>query len=200
MRASVILLLLHILLSIAATHLAFQSDELLVDDEEFGLEGGRFSVQLPVTQPVSPPPSTRRRSVDPVSDSDSKVQFIFEHAFGDSDFSPAGSFSARLKPSSQGGQVLQILTKLRFSRDTFGQTEKDSFKRLLENDDFYRIRLPSNVLSQPGRDYVVSSVKARCLARDALDELLVLHMEGVNILAASYGPPGSCQYPRRLKL
>ncbi|GKV02473.1 hypothetical protein SLEP1_g14909 [Rubroshorea leprosula] len=34
------------------------------------------------------------------------------------------------------------------------------FQNLLQGDDFYRIRPPSNVLSPPGRDYIISSVKA----------------------------------------
>ena len=34
------------------------------------------------------------------------------------------------------------------------------FQTLLQGDDFYRIRLPSNVLNSPGREFVISSVKA----------------------------------------
>ena len=89
----------------------FQSDELLVDDEEFGLEGGRSPVPVRTRSQPSAPPSVRRRSSDfgggsGGSDSDSKIQFSLEHAFGDSDFSPAGTFSARLKTSNHGAQVL----------------------------------------------------------------------------------------------
>ncbi|KAJ4870349.1 ER membrane protein complex subunit 10 protein [Raphanus sativus] len=125
----------------------------------------------------SPPkqtPSIRRRYSDP--DLDSKIQFTLEHAFGDSDFSSAGTFSARLKTWSHGGQTL---TKLRFSRNEFS----NAFKNLLKGDDFYRIRLPSNVVSPPGREYVIPSVRA----------------DGANILAVSYGSPGACPYPRQLK-
>ncbi|KAH7867106.1 hypothetical protein Vadar_028871 [Vaccinium darrowii] len=178
---------------------AFQSDELLAEDEEFGLEGGRSPPNLDLTLsssrsvPFSQP--TRRRSSDP--DSDSKIQFPLEHAFGESDFFPAGTFTARLKTWSHGGQTL---TKLRFSREALTETEKEKFKMLLEGDDFYKIRVPSNVLSPPGRDYIISSVKARCLPQDRLDEHFVIHMEGVNILAVNYGSPGPCPYPRQLKL
>ncbi|KAI3470359.1 hypothetical protein Pfo_027022 [Paulownia fortunei] len=167
-------LLLNLCLLLATTSFAFQSDELLLEDEEFGLEGGRSPDPAAATRPISSTPSTRKRSLDSGSDPDSKVQFPLEHAFGDSEFSPAGTFSARLKTSSHGGQTL---TKLRFSRNAFSETEKQNFKRLLEGDDFYRIRLPSNVLSPPGRQYIISSVKARCLSpRDALDEHFVIHM------------------------
>lgn len=100
-----LLVLLNFSLLFATTTFAFKSDELLLDDEEFGLEGGRSPDPPIVTRPVSPSPSTRKRSVDAGSDLDSKVQFPLEHAFGDSDFSPAGTFSARLKTSSHGGQV-----------------------------------------------------------------------------------------------
>ena len=33
-------------------------------------------------------------------------------------------------------------------------------QNLLKGDDFYRIRLPSNVLSPPGKEHIISSVKA----------------------------------------
>ncbi|KAK7815401.1 er membrane protein complex subunit 10 [Quercus suber] len=133
------------------------------------------------------------------SDQDSKIQFSLEHAFGDSDFSPAGIFNARLKTWNHGAQTL---TKLRFSRNDFTEVEKEKFQNLLKGDDFYRIRLPSNVLISPGpgREYVISSVKARCLPRESLDEHFVIHMEGVNILAVNYGAPGACPHPRQLKL
>ncbi|OVA11053.1 hypothetical protein BVC80_1741g27 [Macleaya cordata] len=183
---------------------AFQSDELLQDDEEFGLEGGlpaRPSPDLdyiknPILSPPIPHQTTRKSSISD-HDSDSKVQFSLEHAFGDSDFSPAGTFTARLKTWSHGGQTL---TKLRFSRNSFTDTDKENFKKLLDDDDFYRIRVPSNVLSPPGKDYIMSSVKARCLPRDGLDEHFVIHMESVNILAVNYGSPGACPYPRSFKL
>ncbi|KAA8538774.1 hypothetical protein F0562_025466 [Nyssa sinensis] len=193
-------------LLVSSPSLAFQSDELLVDDEEFGLEGGRspdLDLDLTTSTRSSPPPppqattrtqATRKKSSDP--DSDSKVQFSLDHAFGDSDFSPAGTFTARLKTGSHGGQTL---TKLRFSRNAFTETEKGLFKKLLEADDFYRIRVPSNVLSPPGRDYIISAVKARCIPREGLDEHFVIHMDGVNILAVNYGSTGSCQYPRQFK-
>ncbi|KAM1039242.1 hypothetical protein ACFX13_034538 [Malus domestica] len=181
---------------------AFQSDELLMDDEEFGLEGGLHTKSPDLTYtkstptPASPTTSpTRKRFSDP--DSDSKIQFQLHHAFGDSDFSPAGTFSARLKTWNHGGQTL---TKLRFSRNAFTEEEKEKFALLLKGDDFYRIRLPSSVLNPPGRDYVISSVKARCLPREGLDEHFVIHTDEINILAVNYGSPGACPYPRQMKL
>lgn len=98
---------------IFSSSFAFQSDELLVDDDEFGLEGGKpRSTDLYTSSPSSSSPqqqqqtpTIRRRYSDP-TDLDSKVQFTLEHAFGDSDFSPAGTFSARLKTWSHGGKVL----------------------------------------------------------------------------------------------
>ncbi|KAK2658188.1 hypothetical protein Ddye_004721 [Dipteronia dyeriana] len=186
-----------------SSSLAFESDELLVDDDEFGLEGGQpqQQPQVRLAEPTSTTTrsttTTRRRFSD--SDSDSKIQFSLEHAFGDSDFVSAGTFSARLKTSSHGGQV-RTLTKLRFSRNDLSEVEKENFEKLLQSDDFYRIRVPSNALSPPGRDYIISSVKARCLPREGLDEHFVIHMEGVNILAVNYGGLGACPYPRQLKL
>uniref|UniRef100_A0A2N9IIQ4 ER membrane protein complex subunit 10 n=1 Tax=Fagus sylvatica TaxID=28930 RepID=A0A2N9IIQ4_FAGSY len=178
-----LLLTLFLLLS---SSLAFQSDELFIDDEEFGLEGGLpdlAHIRSSQPPPNSPPPTTttttRKRYSE--SDLDSKIQFSLEHAFGDSDFSPAGTFTARLKTWNHGGQTL---TKLRFSRNDFTEVEKEKFQNLLKGDDFYRIRLPSNVLSPPGKEHIISSVKA----------------EGVNILAVNYGALGACPHPRQLKL
>jgi hypothetical protein len=93
-----------------SSSLAFRSDELLIDDEEFGLEGGvqghPKSPDVAQTR-SSPPPTTasttRKRYSDP--DQDSKIQFSLEHAFGDSEFSSAGTFTARLKTWNHGGQV-----------------------------------------------------------------------------------------------
>ncbi|CAI9090852.1 OLC1v1025715C1 [Oldenlandia corymbosa var. corymbosa] len=180
---------------------AFQSDELLVDDEEFGLEGGsapRSTLDVPSSVPSPPSQPTKKRSSEAGSgsESDSKIQFSLEHAFGDSDFSPAGTFTARLKNSPHSGQTL---AKLRFSRLDFTEAEKENFKKLLEDDDFYKIRIATNLLTPPGRDHVVSSVKARCLPRNGLDEHIVIHMDGVNVLAVNYGSQGACQYPRSLK-
>lgn len=204
MRARISLSFLLIFSLFTPYSLSFQSDELLVDDEEFGLEGApgrpvpdlespRFTTPSPL--PTTTVTTTRRRSSD--SDSDSKVQFTLEHAFGDSEFTPAGTFTARLKSWPHGGQTL---TKLRFSRNPFDDEEKENFKDLLQDDDFYKIRLPSNVLSPPGRNYTVAAVKARCLPREGLDEHFVIHMEGVNVLAVNYGSPGACPYPRQLKV
>ncbi|KAL8233217.1 hypothetical protein R6Q57_002995 [Mikania cordata] len=200
-KPSILILIFALFIS---SNLAFESDELVADDEEFGLEGGR-SADTGFTAPSSPQIASRSQSPSQVtrkrpadSESDSRVQFALQHAFGDSsEFSVAGTFTARLKTSAHGGQTL---TKLRFSRNDLTSTEKEAFKKLLENDDYYKIRLPSDVLNAPGRDYVISSVKARCLLRDGLDEHIIIHMEGANILGVNYGSPGECQYPRQLKV
>ncbi|XP_022987957.1 ER membrane protein complex subunit 10 [Cucurbita maxima] len=179
---------------------AFQSDELLVDDDEFeGTQQIQYTdaAQTRSTPPPSRTTSTRRRFSDP--DLDSKVQFQLEHSFGDSDFAPAGLFTARLKTSSHGGQSL---TKLRFSRNVFTEEDRKKFTALLQEDGFYSVRLTTNVLKsqEPGESYVYSSVKARCLPRGELDEHFVIHMDGVNILAVNYGTPGACPFPRQLRL
>ncbi|GKA85141.1 hypothetical protein Tco_0806795 [Tanacetum coccineum] len=87
---------------------SFQSDELIADDEEFGLEGGRDVITPPQIQ--SPPPkATRKRSTE--SESDSRLQFALEHAIGENDeFTIAGTFTARLKTSAHGGQF-EFVTK-----------------------------------------------------------------------------------------
>lgn len=90
-----------LLLVISPLH-AFQSDEL---DEEFGLEGGNLQPHERIPDPVVPTRSTPNRVKYSDSDSDSKIQITLEHAFGDSDFFPAATFSARLKTWSHGAQV-----------------------------------------------------------------------------------------------
>ncbi|KAF3330888.1 ER membrane protein complex subunit 10-like protein [Carex littledalei] len=192
MNPSSSLLSLLSLLLLFSSALSFQSDEFLHhDDDEF--EGVRSSRDPAYVSP----PVRRRPDLDLSSASDSKsVQFTLEHALGDSDFSVAGTFTARLKSWTHGGQTL---TKLRFTRNAISDAEKGLFERLLKEDDFYTIRIPSNVLNPSGKDYVVSSVRARCLPRESLDEHFVIHTDGVNVLAVNYGSAGGCQYPRPLK-
>ncbi|KAL4578112.1 hypothetical protein LXL04_014228 [Taraxacum kok-saghyz] len=199
MKLTIVLLLFNFALLISSSS-AFQSDELIVDDEQFDF-GERPSHDVvsssspSISSSHSPPNSIRKTSAEP--DSDSRVQFALEHAFGDSeDFSVAGTFTARLK--SHGGK--RTLTKIRFSRNDLSTIEKEKFKKLLEDDDFYRIRVPSNVLNPPGKAYVISSVKARCLPNDGLDEHFIIHMEGVHILAVNYGSQRACQHNRPLKI
>lgn len=48
-------------------------------------------------------------------------------------------------------------------------------QNLLKGDDFYKIRLPSNVLSPPGREHIISSVKAvsSSLHKDAMTHIVL---------------------------
>ncbi|CAO2148642.1 unnamed protein product [Urochloa humidicola] len=167
-----------LLLSLSLTATAFQSDELVLnDDEEFEGVGPRPAAPSPLAAPAVT--SSRRRSADAASaggGESNALQFTLEHDLGNGKgFVPAGTFSARLKTSAHGTQ------------------------KLLQEDGFYTIRLPSNVLDPTRKDRVVSSVKARCIPRDSLDEHIVIHMDGVNILAVNYGSVGGCQYPRTMK-
>lgn len=190
-----LLLIISIFLVIISNSFAFRSDE-LQDDEEWGLVGGR-SPESDFVRPSKFPRSSTAGHSDVLSAaSDSKLNISLDHAFGYSDFFPAGHLSARLKPSPHGGQTL---TKLRLTRNSLTESEQKVFEELLRDDDFYRIRVPTNVLN-PGKDYVHSSVKARCLVRDDLEERFIIHMEGVNVIAITYGSTGECPYPRLLKL
>lgn len=101
MKKPALLQVLALFLVISSLH-AFQSDEL---DEEFGLEGGNLQPQERILDPVVPTRSTPTRGKYSDSDSDSKIQITLEQAFGDSDFFPAATFSARLKTWSHGAQV-----------------------------------------------------------------------------------------------
>lgn len=97
------LLLLSSLLTSPST--SFESDELLENDDEF--EGVVKTPDLN-HNPSIPPPIRRKPDLDfSSSSSDSKpIQFNLEHSLGGGDdFSPAGTFTARLKSWSHGGQV-----------------------------------------------------------------------------------------------
>lgn len=110
---------------IASPHVAaFQSDELAEDEEEWGLVGGepgliktRASIDkgdLDYRGSVSagakarkPAPAT---STTPTGvTGDNLLEFTLEHSFGDSEFSLAGTFSARLRTSTNGRQVRWLL-------------------------------------------------------------------------------------------
>lgn len=188
------LLLLCLILLKSPSIFSFQSDELQDEDEDWGIVGS------PNIEQVTARPS--RRPNAPSSDggpaaaasSDTKVLFQLEHSFGDSDFSPAGAFSARLRNLHHGGQTL---TKLRLSRNAFTTEEQEAFAALVKADGFYRIRVPANVLS-PGQESILSSVKARCLAGSNLQERFDFYMDRGNVIAVGYGA-SECAYPRNLR-
>lgn len=97
-----------LLLSFSLTAAAFQSDELLLnDDEEFEGVGARPAAPSPPAAPTVS--SSRRRSAEATSagvGESNAVQFTLEHDLGGGEgFTPAGTFSARLKTSAHGTQV-----------------------------------------------------------------------------------------------
>ena len=99
----------------------FQSDELPEDDEDWGLVGGTTSSKIRAEKPEkeytgSGNPSSRRTSSaasvsGPASDciGDKKIQFTLKHSLGvGAEFAPAGLFSARLRASGHGRQVMRM--------------------------------------------------------------------------------------------
>ncbi|KAF5745859.1 hypothetical protein HS088_TW06G00023 [Tripterygium wilfordii] len=94
----------------------------------------------------------------------------------------------------------QTLTKLRFLRNSFTKEDTEKFKELLQGDDFYTIKASIKCFEPSRQGLHFSSVKARCLPQEGMDEHFVIHTEGVNILAVNYGSPGACSCPRQLKL
>ncbi|KAI5078927.1 hypothetical protein GOP47_0006903 [Adiantum capillus-veneris] len=196
------LLLVLTLLSLCSIIAAFQSDELQEEDDEWGIIGAKNNnnnnnndhlEQVTARSPRRP--SQVSTSDGSPSSSDTKVAFQLEHSFGDSaDFGPAGTFTARLRNLHHGGQTL---TKLRLTRNAFTTKEEEAFQTLVEEDGFYRVRMPANVLS-PGQDTILSSVKARCLAAVNLQERFEFYMDRGIIIAVAYGA-SDCAYPRDLK-
>mgnify|MGYP000559519799 CR=1 len=100
-----LLLLLFLLCGIPRV-IPFQSDELQQQQQqENGEEDEDEDTTTTNTNVIEQVVTARVRSS--ASPPDSKIQFEIQHSFGDSDFSPAGSFSARLRNSLlHGGQVL----------------------------------------------------------------------------------------------
>eukprot|EP00246_Nothoceros_aenigmaticus_P012416 TRINITY_DN3842_c0_g1_i2.p1 TRINITY_DN3842_c0_g1~~TRINITY_DN3842_c0_g1_i2.p1 ORF type:complete len:302 (-),score=39.28 TRINITY_DN3842_c0_g1_i2:729-1634(-) len=199
------LLLLCLLLLISAVSISgFQSDELSVEEDEWA--------QAEVTAPVTEKPILRQsvgssgdelRSTGEVSRAtgsasadrpaaDQKIEFLVEHSFGDSRFSPAGVISARLRLTSQGRQSL---SKFRIVRNAFSGKEQEDFKKLVKTDGFYSVRLPANLAAQ-GNNYVQTAVKARCLSARDFEEHFELHLEQAQVLGLSLRPLVDCPFPR----
>jgi hypothetical protein len=119
MKTSVVLLFFF--LGLTSRYVSsFKSDELPEDDEEWGFVGRETGSTFGggrgerVAQGSSSNEGDKRRSgsttaapTSPAVDAsgDKKIQFDLEHSFGDSEFTPAGSFSARLRASTHGRQV-----------------------------------------------------------------------------------------------
>ncbi|KAL2645410.1 hypothetical protein R1flu_012997 [Riccia fluitans] len=174
----------------------FQSDELPEEEDEWGLVGGvRGGGGASTGAPVPPsglpvrntPPSSRAPSA-----ADKKIQFALEHSFGGSEFKPAGVFTARVRESLKGAQTL---LKFRLSRNAFSDEEKSAFQTLLDNDDFYSIRVLADVMN-PGDEYILSSVKARCLALSNFQERFDFHVDQAHVIGVTHSSTLSCPYPR----
>ncbi|KAG6545065.1 hypothetical protein Mapa_013761 [Marchantia paleacea] len=174
-----------------STSTAFQSDELPEDEDEWAVPAKGAPAPAPAggAPAVKSPTSAGRVP----SGADKKVQFTLEHSFGGSEFKPAGVFTARVRESIKGGQTL---LKFRLSRNAFTSEEKYLFQTLLDNDDFYRVRVPANVMS-PGEEFALTSVKARCLALSNFQERFDFHVG--HVIGVTYGSAVSCPYPRPLQ-
>jgi hypothetical protein len=53
----------------------------------------------------------------------------------------------------------QTLFKLRLTRNPFSELEEKAFKEIVQQNGFYKVRVPANVID-PGKAYVVAAVKA----------------------------------------
>jgi hypothetical protein len=172
---------------------SLNSDELPQDDEEWGFVGRETSSRLggggiggektgQGSSSIRNAGESRRIGSTMASSTtspsslgvpgDKKIQFDLEHCFGDSEFTPAGSFSARLRTLPHGRQTL---FKLRLTRNPFSELEEKAFKEIVQQNGFYKVRVPANVID-PGKAYVVAAVKARCLAAANLKERFDLNL------------------------
>ncbi|KAK9829207.1 hypothetical protein WJX72_004495 [[Myrmecia] bisecta] len=134
----------------------------------------------------------------------SYAQIVVEHAFGDDVFTPAGELV--LQGPADG--------PLTFIREALTTQHKQAFTKLLAQDGFYKLRLPSKAEASDSPK-VLASVRARCLASDQFQEQLSLHVnEHAQVIAADYStasgvcrpglqaptPPSDWQFPADAKV
>jgi hypothetical protein len=87
------------------------------------------------------------------------------------------------------------LSKLRLTRNPFSEFQENIFKELVQQDGFYKVRIPANVID-PGKTYVMASIKARCLAAASLKERFDLNLDQGNVIGITYSSGADCTYPR----
>jgi hypothetical protein len=205
------LVLLFFVLGFSFRYVAsLNSDELPQDDEEWGFVGRETSSRLVgggiggektgqgSSSNIRNAGESRRIGSSMASSTtspsslgvpgDTKIQFDLEHCFGDAEFTPAGSFSARLRTLPHGRRTL---FKLRLTRNPFSELEEKAFKEIVQQNGFYKVRVPANVI-EPGKAYVVAAVKARCLAAANLKERFDLNLDQGNVVGITYSSAVEC--------
>eukprot|EP00854_Cymbomonas_tetramitiformis_P018479 gene18479-22050_t len=149
------------------------------------------------------------------------ISFVLEHSLG-GEFKPCGRFSAKAAFSeTQSGSKSARLANIRLSRDPFSADDRskislasgvypgapitnafaggvwsarEAFSGLLEQNAFYRVRVPSVVIGPDNGRRVMAALPARCLANGGLHESFVLHADDRGLIVGlEYTlPSGEC--------
>ncbi|GAQ88879.1 hypothetical protein KFL_004660110 [Klebsormidium nitens] len=166
---------------------AFESDELEWEAEEAPLP---LPKELPTATTRAPgaaaQDSARAAGGAGAGDSgDAGVVFPLEHSLDGVTFTPAGEFSAKLRPVA--GQAVPKLTRVRLARQPWSPAEQRAFVDLIARNGYYRLRVPAHVFSAAGPPYVVTAVRAACLADARFNEHFDLHVDTAgHVLALGY--------------
>lgn len=132
------------------------------------------------------------RPPEAAEEKQSLVSFSLEHALIDGIFTPCGTFTAKVTHSN----VVQAvrITELRLTRDPLSADTEKQLVKLLEYEQYYRVRVPSNVLGISKGRYVMASLPLKCLVNADLNENYVLHLDDLgNVVALDYTTPsGEC--------
>lgn len=148
--------------------------------------------EFEVVKPAGKPGTGLARSGN--EDGTIDISFVLEHSLG-GEFKPCGRFSAKAAFSeTQTGQKSARLANIRLSRDPFTANDREAFSGLLEQNAFYRVRVPSVVIGPDNGRRVMAALPARCLSNGGLHESFVLHADDRGqIVGLEYTlPSGEC--------
>eukprot|EP00897_Mesotaenium_endlicherianum_P002729 jgi/Mesen1/2484/ME000159S01609 len=166
------------------------NDRLIADSlDENGFVGVTASFDSQSADYPSPARSSSQAGLN-----DERIEFILEHALlhKGAHFTPAGTFSARVRYSAQG---VPKLSRLRLIRNLLAGAEKEAFEELVESNGFYCIRLQSDVFHNTS-SFVLASLPARCLVAAEMKDHLELHMgAGGAVLGVTCTPAADCSVP-----
>lgn len=84
-------------------------------------------------------------------------------------------------------QAVPKLTRVRLARLPWSPAQQRAFVDLMGRNGFYRLRVPAHVFSAAGPPYVVTAVRAACLADARFNEHFDLHVDATgHIVALGY--------------
>mmetsp|Transcript_18608 Transcript_18608/g.25799 ORF Transcript_18608/g.25799 Transcript_18608/m.25799 type:complete len:299 (-) Transcript_18608:235-1131(-) len=164
------------------------------DDYEYEDDDNEETFAQTKTVNTKTEPSSALKTSRPTIEESKEVTFKLEHSVG-KDFTPCGTFTALVLEQTTGASTIVKVAQLKLQRDPLSAQEKKQLTALLENGGYYRLRVPSSIVSSaqvPLR--VQAGLPLKCLVNSGLQESLGLHLDDQgNILALDYSTPtGDC--------